>query len=108
MPRAAAYQRIFHDQDIVTDPDFGVLGGQYRAVQHSRPLAESDRAVQHSRPLAESDRAAQHSRGCDVGGLRNNWPFSTMSEDHAGADKVGSPNASPVDGRRCTGAMTGT
>jgi hypothetical protein len=69
MPRATAYQRILHDQDIVTDPDLAVLGGQYRAVQHSRPLAESDPA-------------SQHSRGCAVGGLRNNWPFSTMSEDH--------------------------
>ena len=34
MTRSAAYQRVFHDHHIVADPDFTILGSQYRPMQH--------------------------------------------------------------------------
>jgi hypothetical protein len=42
------YQSVFHDHDIVADPDFAVFRGQDRAMQYAGPLAQSDRATQHS------------------------------------------------------------
>jgi hypothetical protein len=69
VPRSAPYQSVFHDHDIVADPDFAILRRQ-------------DRAMQYAGPLAKRDRAAQHSRGCDVRGPWDRGSLSPMSKNH--------------------------
>jgi hypothetical protein len=48
VPRSAANQGIFHDHDLVADPDFTIFGSQDCAVQHACSFAQGDRATQHS------------------------------------------------------------
>jgi hypothetical protein len=69
LPQSSANQCIFHDHDIVAYPNFTIFGSQYRAMQHSRSLAQRDRTTQHS-------------RWRDVRGRGDHRSLSSMRKNH--------------------------
>ena len=70
---AAADQRVLHDDDVGTEPDLAVLGGEYGAVEDAGAFAEDDRP-------------AQGGRGRDVGGVGDHARSAAVFQDHVWSD----------------------
>ena len=70
---AAADEGVLHDDDVGTEPDLAVLGGEYRAMKDAGAFAEDDRP-------------AQGGRGCDVGGVGDHARSAAVFQDHVWSD----------------------
>ena len=69
---AAADEGVLHD-DVGTEPDLAVLGGEYGAMEDAGAFAEDDRP-------------AQGGRGCDGGGAGDHGRSAAVFQDHVWSD----------------------